>query len=125
MTQRKDGRPTPPLGTPPTRPKGHRPYYFDDPAVDQLYSAFLALSTELAVALQRIDTLERVLEARGGVSREDLERYVPDDEAASEREARRADLAARVLKPFVDYREDLFARAEHSAAASAHEPSAK
>ena len=40
------------------RPKGHRPYYFDDPAIDQLHSAVLALAGELAVAFDRIDTLE-------------------------------------------------------------------
>ncbi len=101
----------PPL---PTRPKGHQPQYFDDPAMDQLHRALLALSMELAVALQRIDTLERVLEARGGVTRVELEQFAPDPAAGRERESRQADLAARLLKPFVDYREALLGRAERA-----------
>lgn len=98
---------------PPDRPKGHRPYYFDDPAVDQLHAALLAMATELAVAFDRIDTLERLLESRLGVPRSEIEGYVADDAAAAQRAARHADIAARLLKPFRDYREDLFARAAH------------
>lgn len=98
---------------PPDRPKGHRPYYFDDPAVDQLHAALLAMATELAVAFDRIDTLERLLESRLDVPRSEIEGYVADDAAAAQRAARHADIAARLLKPFRDYREDLFARAAH------------
>jgi hypothetical protein len=102
---------------PPRRAKGHRPQVFDDPAIDQLHAAFLALSTELAVAFERIDTLERLLEQRVGVARADIVGYRPDDGAAADRAARRADLAERLLRPFRDYRDDVLARAEH-----AHEP---
>ncbi len=97
--------------TPPDRPKGHRPYYFDDPAIDQLHAALLAMATELAVAFDRIDTLERLLETRLGVPRADIDGYVADEAVAAQRAARHADIAARLLKPFRDYREDLFARA--------------
>jgi hypothetical protein len=98
----------------PRRPKGHRPYYFDDPAVDQLYAAHLALATELAVALDRLDALERVLERHGSLSRAEVEAFQPDEPAAAERAERRGALVERLLRPFVDYRESLFARAKQS-----------
>jgi hypothetical protein len=98
---------------PPDRPKGHRPHYFDDPAIDQLHAALLAMATELAVAFDRIDTLERLLETRLGVPRAEIEGYVADEAVAAQRAARHADIASRLLKPFRDYREDLFARAAH------------
>jgi hypothetical protein len=98
----------------PRRPKGHRPYYFDDPALDQLYAAHLALATELSVALDRLDALERVLERNAGLARAEVEEFRPDEAAAAERAERRAALVERLLRPFVDYRESLFARAKES-----------
>ncbi len=95
--------PRPPL-------KGQRPYYFDDPAIDQLHSALLAVTQELAVARERIDTLERLLEASGHLDRAGFDRYRPDETAARERTALRTTLVERVLAPFVAYRESLFAR---------------
>lgn len=97
--------------SPPERPKGHQPVYFDDPAIDQLHAALLSMATELAVALDRVDTLERLLERHTGVTRAQIEGFVPDAAIAAERAARHADLAARLLKPFRDYRESLFERA--------------
>jgi hypothetical protein len=91
-------------------PKGQRPYYFDDPAVDQLHSALLAVAQELAVARERIDTLERLLEASGHLDRTGFDRYQPDEAATRERSELRSTLVARVLAPFVAYRESLFAR---------------
>jgi hypothetical protein len=101
---------------PPRRAKGHRPQVFDDPAIDQLHAAFVAMSTELAVAFERIDTLERLLEQRVGVARADIVGYRPDAGAAADRAARRADLAERMLRPFRDYRENVLARAEQARA---------
>jgi hypothetical protein len=96
---------------PPRRPKGHRPQLFDDPAIDQLHAAFVALATELAVAFDRIDTLERLLEERAGVTRTDIDAYQPDEKAQAARAARRADIADRLLRPFRDFRDDQLARA--------------
>ena len=99
---------------PPQRPKGHRPYYFDDPAIDQLHSALLAVTGELAVALDRIDSLERVLAARGAVPADAIDHYRPDAAASAIRQQRHAALADRILKPFKDYRDNLFERAQHA-----------
>lgn len=104
---------------PPRRPRGHQPQYFDDPAIDQLHSALLALATELSVAFDRIDTLEQILEQRAGVARAEIDAFVPDDAAVARRTARRSDIAERLLRPFVDYRANLIERATHAVAASA------
>lgn len=99
---------------PPTRAKGHRPTYFDDPAIDQLHAAVLALAGELSVAYDRIDTLERVLARRGTLDRSEIDAYQPDEAAAAERAQRRSELVSRLLRPFRDYREDLLERARHA-----------
>ena len=96
----------------PRRPKGRRPQLFDDPAIDQLHAAFVALATELSVAFDRIDTLERLLEQRAGVSRAEIDSFRPDDAASTARAARRADIAERLLRPFRDFRDDQIERAE-------------
>lgn len=93
----------------PEIPKGHRPQVFDDPAIDQLYAAYVTLATELSVAFDRIDTLERLLVERTGLAPETLEHYTPDPGVAAARAVRRADLAARLLKPFRDFREQQIA----------------
>jgi len=96
---------------PPRRAKGTRPTYFDDPAVDQLHAAFLALAAEVSVAYDRIDTLERLLERAGTVARADVEAFQAEPEAAAEREARRTAMIERLLQPFREYREALLEQA--------------
>lgn len=96
---------------PPHGAKGHRPQVFDDPAVDQLYAAYVALATELSVAFDRIDTLERLLETQSGLSREAIREYQPTDSISAERQQHRAELAERLLRPFRDFREQRIARA--------------
>ena len=86
---------------------------FDDPAVDQLYAAYVALATELSVAFDRIDTLERLLEGHHGLSREAIRNYQPDESVNAERQQHRAELAERLLRPFRDFREQRIARANH------------
>lgn len=103
----------------PARAKGHRPTYFDDPAIDQLHAAMLALAAELSVAYDRIDALERVLATRGAIDRAEIDGFQPDAAAAAERAERRATLVSRVLRPFREYREDLLDRARH---AREHDP---
>lgn len=95
----------------PTRAKGPLPQYFDDPAIDQLHAALLALAAELSVAYDRIDTLERLLERSGALQRAEIESFEPDEAAARERAARREALVARLLRPFREYRERLIERA--------------
>ncbi len=93
------------MKTPPKVAKGHRPQVFDDPAIDQLYAAYVTLATELSVAFDRIAVLERVLEQQAGMSRELIEQVAVDEQQNPERAAKRDDLAERLVRPFRDFRE--------------------
>ena len=78
--------------------KGKRPRYFSDPAIDKLHAIVMSLIGELAVTRDRLDALERLLEERGTVSRDDLASYAPDAVAEAERRASRADYIARIMR---------------------------
>jgi hypothetical protein len=78
--------------------KGRKPQYFADPATDKLLSMVLALTQELSVARDRIDTLERLLERAGVLDGKTVEEYLPSAEAASERAERRAGMLRRVFR---------------------------
>lgn len=80
------------------RAKGKRPDYFDDPATDRLMSIVLALTAEVSVLRQRLDTVERLLEAGGSLSRADIETYEPDREIARERGLDTRAYIARVMR---------------------------
>lgn len=80
------------------RAKGKRPEYFEDPAVDRLLSIVMALVAEVSVQRQRGDTLERLLEAKGVLSRDEIERYAPDSDAGYERGVATKAYIARVMR---------------------------
>jgi len=50
------------------RAKGKRPQFLDDPAVERVMSIAMSVAAELAVARERIDTLERLLAQKGILS---------------------------------------------------------
>jgi hypothetical protein len=78
--------------------KGKRPQYFDDPAMDRTLSIVMALAGEVAVLKERLDTVERLLEVKGAISRADIEAYAPDRDAAFERGAATREYVARILR---------------------------
>ncbi len=78
--------------------KGKRPLYFRDPATDKLMAIVLSLVGELAVTRDRLDALERVLEAEGRLSRDALDGFEFDDGATAERDAARQDYIRRVMR---------------------------
>jgi hypothetical protein len=80
------------------RAKGKRPQFFDDPAVERVLAITMALITELAVARERIDTLERVLMAKGLLGADDIERYQPNAAAQTARDLMGREYIARVLR---------------------------
>jgi hypothetical protein len=82
------------------RPKGRRPAFFEDPAVDRLLSLTMALVGEVSVLRERLDTVERLLEAKGTLSRADIEAYVPDRAAGDERGLATRAYIARVMRGF-------------------------
>ncbi|MFT3967034.1 MAG: hypothetical protein QM690_14235 [Sphingobium sp.] len=76
---------------------GKRPYFLDE-EVETVLAITMAAVQELAVARQRIDTLERLLEGKGVLSRKEIETYTPDPAAAVERALFNQEYIARVLR---------------------------
>jgi hypothetical protein len=87
--------------------KGERPRYFTDPGIDKVLSMTMALAGEVAVMRDRIDSLERLLEAKQPVSREALDTYMPDDAARAERDHWRDRFLNIVLRAVHQEREAL------------------
>jgi hypothetical protein len=79
--------------------KGKRPQYFVDPATDKLLNMVVNLLGELSVTRDRLDTVERLLEAHGIFPASEIETYKPSLEAETERDQRRQRLVQRVLRP--------------------------
>lgn len=80
------------------RAKGKRPQYFDDPAEDRTLSIVLALAAEVSALRERLDTVERLLDANGTVSRADIEAYQPDSDAGYERGLATKAYIARIMR---------------------------
>ena len=78
--------------------KGKRPWFFDDPAVEKVLGMTIAVAGELAVCRERLDTVERLLQAKGILTRDEIETYVADREAEQARNLRQRDYIARVLR---------------------------
>ena len=78
--------------------KGKRPDYFDAPEDDRFFSILLALVGEVSVMRQRLDTVERMLEGKGSISRADIEAYTPDEAAALERGVLIRDYIYRIMR---------------------------
>lgn len=87
----------------PRDPKGRRAQFYDDPAVDQLWAIVLALTAEVSVAFDRIDTLERLLQRAGSLRPGDIDAYLPDEATASEKNRRREELIQRVFQVLSQY----------------------
>ncbi|GAM06739.1 hypothetical protein [Novosphingobium sp. MBES04] len=82
------------------RAKGGRPAFFDEMALDRLYSLTLSLTAELAATRERLDTVERLLELEGSIDRTKIERYEPDRNAGEERGIAMRAYIARVMRGF-------------------------
>jgi hypothetical protein len=82
----------------PRQTKGKRPLFFADPATDQVMTFVLELATELAVVRTRLDTVERLLDEHGSVTRAAIDAYEPGPAVEAERDAWLADYYRRVLR---------------------------
>ena len=82
------------------RAKGKRPEYFDEPALDRLYSVVFAMAAEVSALRERQDTVERLLDAKGTISREDIESYKPDRQAGEERGLATRAYISRIMRGF-------------------------
>jgi hypothetical protein len=81
-----------------TRAKGKRPDFLGDPASERMLSILLALAGEVSVLRERLDTVERLLEAKGTIDRADIEAYRPDPAAAYDRGVMTKAYIARILR---------------------------
>jgi hypothetical protein len=81
-----------------SKSKGKRPYFFDDPAVERVLNITMAVAMEHAVTRERLDTIERLLEAKGILSKSEIDAYEPDKTAALERQRWQAEYIARILR---------------------------
>jgi hypothetical protein len=78
--------------------KGKRPQYFEDPSIDRMLSMLMALVGEVSVLRERMDTVERLLEQKGTISRADIDGYAPDRDVAFERGSGTREFIARIMR---------------------------
>lgn len=79
-------------------PKGERPTFFSDPAVDQLWWVMLAMLGEITVLRDRLDAHERLAARRGLYSATDVDEFEPTAEEAQQRTEQRDAMVARTLR---------------------------
>lgn len=87
----------------PRKVKGPQPRFFDDPGVDALYGIVLALTAELAAALERIRSLEQVLQATGALRAGQIEALRFDEGELQARIAAHEALIERVFQALDRY----------------------
>lgn len=80
------------------KPKGKRPYFLENQDVERVLAVTMAMAQELAVMRERLDTVERVLEDKGTLTRADIESFTPTKPQAEERGAWTQEYLARILR---------------------------
>ena len=79
------------------KPAGKRPYFLE-PQVERVLAIVMAIAQELAVSRQRVDTLERLLKAKGVLADDEIDAFAPDPQAAAERAMWTQEYLARILR---------------------------
>jgi len=82
----------------PRTAKGKKPQYFSDPTIDKLLSMVLTLMGELSVTRDRLDTVERLIEANKLFKQDEIDSYDIPEDVNLIRSERRSAYIARVLK---------------------------
>ncbi len=77
-----------------------RPSQFDDPAIDTLLNIVLSLGSEVYVLRDRLRIVEKMLEAKGMISKADIESYKPTAEEETELRQDRDAFMARFFRVF-------------------------
>ncbi len=75
------------------------PHFFEDPAIDRLTASVLQLASEVWVLNERFAALRTIADAKGVITRDELDAFQPagaDDEAIT---AARGAFIRRVLGP--------------------------
>jgi hypothetical protein len=79
------------------RPAGKRGYSIT-PEVERVLAITMAVAAELAVTRQRLDTVERLLAAKGVLARDEIEDFVPSAEDHAERGLWNQEYVRRILR---------------------------
>lgn len=80
-----------------SKPAGKRPYFLH-PETERVLAITMSVAQELAVARTRIDTLERLLEQRGILTRAEIESFAPSKQEAADRGAWVQEYLVRILR---------------------------
>lgn len=81
-----------------TRAKGKRPDTLSDFTAERTLSILLAVAGEVSVLKERLDTVERLLDAKGTISRADIDAYQATGDAAYERAVMSKEYVARIMR---------------------------
>ena len=79
------------------KPAGKRPYFLDA-QVEKVMAITMAVAQELAVTRERLDTVERLLAAKGILAHDEIEQFAPTPDEAAERGLWLQEYLARVLR---------------------------
>ncbi len=90
--------PIDPIALANAKARGKRPYFFADADVERVLSIAMTIAMEHAVTHQRLDALERLIEAKGLLTRAELDAWSPEPEAEAERTRWMKEYIARVLR---------------------------
>ncbi|MEM8987826.1 MAG: hypothetical protein AAGC95_14005 [Pseudomonadota bacterium] len=103
-----------PLALAGAKAKGKRPYFFKDPDVERVLNITMAVAGEVAVLRQRLDTVERLLDRNGAVTRADIEAFSPSPAESDERGQWTQEYVARILRIVQQENEAIAKGAEES-----------
>lgn len=103
-----------PLSQAGNKAKGKRPWFFEDREAERVMNIVMALAQEVSVMRMRLDTVERLLEEKGTLTRADIEAFAPDKSQAAERGAWNQEFIARILRIVQQENEAIEAGAEMS-----------
>ncbi len=78
--------------------KGAQPHFFADPNTDRLLSMIMDLALEVSVLRDRVDTHERVAEAKGAYTSADIEAYDATDDVRAARDKWRNHFIDKLMK---------------------------
>ena len=81
----------------PRHVKGGRPAFHDQQAIDRLIAMLLALTSEVSVLRDRVDTLETLGRDHGWLAAGAVDAHAPDLTERTIRDARRTAMLERVL----------------------------
>lgn len=81
----------------PRTARGKRPAFHDNPSIDRLVAIVLALSSEVSVLQDRLDTVEILGTQAGWLGEGAVDAFVPDQQTRERREKAREAYLGRVL----------------------------